>query len=121
MLSKVLIFIALISVTTKAIMNGPVKDCTVSHKAWEISSEDFDAYCLPTYCQCFTKKGCPPEWSTDIAEGLAMMWMFTNKDEKAEIRCDGYVVPFTIFTNTDRQFLQIRAPADNIVSYIQTM
>ena len=113
MLLKVLTFIAPILVTTYAILNGPVKDCTVSHRMWEISLEDFDAYCRPKFCSCFSPSGCSPEWSADIVDGFAMMWLFTNRDGRASISCRG--LNFQLTTASDKQFLLMKHYYDYFV------
>ena len=92
-LLKALSAIVLISMmaTTALSASNTTKevDCTTSYRMWEVPLEDWLAYCLDTFCDCFNaNKGCPPQWSKDIFDGFSMLWYFENKDVGIKKKCD---------------------------------
>ena len=87
-------------------------DCTTSYRMWEVPLEDWLAYCLDTFCDCFTPKGCPPQWSKDIFDGFSMLWYFENKDIGIKKKCydpikDETFVELTVKTTTEKKHMMV--------------
>ena len=96
-----------LNLTTVSSAHPKHYECSTSHKMWEISLEDFEAYCLPTFCDCFSDQGkCPPQWSADIFDGLAMVWYQQNRDYSLTKYCSKYL-KINIKTTVEKEFIYI--------------